>query len=380
MRTAVRVAPIPFADVRAAYREIGPQVRAAIEGIFESGAFVQGRWVEQLETAFAEHIECSHAVAVSSGTDALVLALRALHLRPGDEVLVPAFTFFASAEAIVLAGGVPVFVDVDPRTLQIDVEAAASLVGPRTVGVLAVHLYGAPCDLHGLARLCDRHDLWLIEDAAQAHGARLDGRAVGSFGDAACFSFYPGKNLGTCGEGGLVASGRADVAERVRLLRDHGAREKYHHECVGTNARMSEIEAAVLALKLPHLERWNRARRSVAKQYVRELAGLDLGGPELQGARAGQSVHHLFVVRHVRRDALRDHLASDGIATGLHYPLPLHLQPALAEFSTGAGSRPNAEDAARTVLSLPMFPELSADEVTRVARSIQAFGRVEEDS
>jgi dTDP-4-amino-4,6-dideoxygalactose transaminase len=360
---------VPFLDVAAPYRgPLGPAVRAAVDEIFRTGRFAQGARVAELEAAFAAHCGTRHAIAVASGTDALALALRSLRLEPGDEVVTTAMSFVATAEAIVLAGGRPVFVDVDERTLQIDPEAVAAACTERTVGILPVHLYGGTADLDAIERVARERGLWVLEDAAQAHGARFAGRRAGSFGVAGCFSFYPGKNLGTCGEGGMVVTDDDALARDVRLFRDHGAERKYEHLRLGTNARMSELEAAVLALKLPYLDGWNAERRALAERYAEGLRGLPI---ELTATTDGaESVHHLFVVRTPDREGLRARLAERGIQTGIHYPHPLHVLPAVGGSEAARGSLPHAERAAEQVLSLPMFPELGPERVERVCAAI----------
>ncbi len=362
---------IPFADVRASYAAIGTEVQAELADIFATGQFVQGRRVARLEEAFAEYTQSRFAVAVASGTDALEISLRGLRVAPGDEVITTPLTFFATAEALCAVGATPVFVDVDPRTLQLDVDAVAAAVTERTVGVVPVHLYGAPVPMESLVELALEHELWILEDAAQAHGARYLDRPVGSMGTAGCFSFYPGKNLGTCGEGGMIVTQERALAERLRMLRDHGSFEKYHHRLVGKNARMSEIEACVLGLKLPHLEGWNEARRRVAGWYAEGLAGLPLELPTV--VSGGLAVHHLYVVRTPERDALRAYLGEHDVQTGLHYPVPLHRQEALRGVVPAGASFPHAERAAASVLSLPMFPELEREQVAEVCARVHTF-------
>lgn len=360
---------IRFAAVPESFAPIAEELEATVRSILATGQMVQGAQVRAFEEAFAEYCGVEHAVAVSSGTDALVVALRALGVGPGDEIITTPLTFFATTEAILLCGAKPVFVDVDDRSLQIDAERVGAAVTPRTVGILPVHLYGAPADLVRLGEVADEHGLWLVEDAAQAHGARLHGRRVGSFGRGACFSFYPGKNLGTCGEGGAVVTSDPAYAQELRLLRDHGAYEKYEHVRVGLNARMSEIEAAALRLKLPHLDAWNERRRGIADVYRLGLggAGVQLVEP-IDGA---ECVHHLFTVRCDDRDALREHLAARDIQSGLHYPRPVHLQRALGGDRGRPGDFPVAEAAAARTLSLPMHPELGAGEVREVCAAVR---------
>lgn len=361
---------IPFLDLAAQHRALAPEIEAAVREIFATTAFVQGERVRAFEQAFAEHCGVDHGVAVASGTHALELALRALGAGPGDEVVTTPSTFFATAEAILAVGATPRFADVDPETLQLDPRAAEAAVGPRTVGLLPVHLFGTPADLDGLRALAERRGLWLVEDACQAHGARWRGARAGSVGNAGCFSFYPGKNLGTCGEGGMIVTRDADLAAHARLLRDHGSIAKYEHVAVGTNGRMSELEAAVLSIKLPHLDGWNESRRRIAAWYREALADLPLTVPAV--TPGAESVHHLFPILAQDRDRLRAALDERGIGTGLHYPRPLHLQPALTALDHAPGDFPHAERAARHLLSLPMFPELAREQVDAVAGALRA--------
>lgn len=364
-------AEVPFLDVAAPFRALREEVDASLAEIFQSGRFAQGARVEQFEQEFAAYCGTEHAIAVASGTDALTLSLRAHGLQHGDEVITTAFSFVATAEAIVLAGGTPVFVDVDPRTLQIDPAAVESACGDRTVGILPVHLFGQLADMDALRACAEPRGLWLLEDACQAHGARLDGRRAGSLGLAGCFSFYPGKNLGTCGEGGMIVTDNDSLAHEARLLRDHGAVAKYEHVRLGSNARMSEIEAAILSIKLPHLDAWNTERRSLAAAYHAGLAGMPL---ELPAQTPGsEPVHHLFCVRTSHRDALRAHLAAAGIQTGIHYPHPLHVLEAVGGSESARGRLPVAERATASVLSLPMFPELGSERVARVCEAVRSF-------
>lgn len=362
---------IPFVDVSQSFARIADELEPALREIFASGAFVQGRWVQRFEEDFAHAVETRHAIAVSSGTEALRLSLAALGLQPGDEVITTPFTFFATTEAILALGAQPRFVDVDPRTLQLDSSLVESALTERSVGILPVHLYGSPAELAPLVALAEERGLWLVEDACQAHGARLAGRPLGSVGNTGCFSFYPGKNLGGCGEGGMIVTQDDELAEQVRLLRDHGASRKYEHLVVGTNARMSELCAASLALKLPYLDTDNVRRREIAARYARGLAGLPL--EPVTTTDEALPVHHLYVVRTTQRDALREFLGSLDIQTGLHYPIPLHRQPALEASAAAAGEHPNAERAADSVLSLPMFPQLTNEQVDAVCRGVQAF-------
>jgi dTDP-4-amino-4,6-dideoxygalactose transaminase len=363
---------IPFVDLQAQYNSIKGEVDAAIARVLESAAYVMGREVLAFETAFAEYTGARYCVCVSSGTAAIQLAVMACGLGAGDEIIVPANTFFASAEAILTAGATPVFVDVDPVSYTIDPAQIEAVVNDKTRAILPVHLYGQPADLDPIFEIATRYKLIVIEDAAQAHGALYKGRAAGSLGRAGCFSFYPGKNLGAYGEGGAVVTDDAEVARRVRLMRDHGSERKYHHEMVGYNFRLDEIQGAVLGVKLRHLDRWNQMRRKHAARYNELLADHGLQLPrELDYAF---HVYHLYVVQTDARDQLGESLKRAGVQTGTHYPVPLHLQPALSSLGYRAGDFPEAERQAARVLSLPFFPELTEKQITEVANVLARCG------
>jgi len=335
---------------------------------------VGGAEVDEFEREFAAFVGSPGAVAVSSGTDALRFAYQALGVRPGDEVITVPNTFIATTEALTQAGATCRFVDVRPDTLTIDPAAAAAAVGPRTVGIVPVHLYGQMADLDPLLELAARRGLWIVEDAAQAHGASDGDRSAGTLGALGAFSFYPGKNLGACGEGGAVVGRSAAHLETVRRLREHGQSRKYIHEIEGYNGRMDAIQAAFLRIKLSHLAEWNAARRRVAGWYCEALA--DVAEIRLPIERPGAThVYHLFVIRAERRDALQQHLTARGIGTGLHYPVPLHLQAAYAGLRLGVGAYPVTEAAAREILSLPLYPELTIDQIGLVADAIRVFYR-----
>ncbi|MDQ1558594.1 MAG: hypothetical protein QOD32_1654 [Pyrinomonadaceae bacterium] len=378
---------IPFVDLQAQYRSIKLEVDEAIGRVVESAAFILGREVEAFEAAFAEYLGARFCVGVSSGTAAVQLAVTACGVTAGDEVLVPANTFFATAEAVSTAGATPVFVDADPVSYTIDPTKIEAAITPRTRAIIPVHLYGQSADLDPIFEIAARHNLSVIEDAAQAHGSLYKGRRVGALGRANCFSFYPGKNLGAYGEGGAVVTDDAEVARRVRLLRDHGSEQKYRHDIIGYNFRLEGIQGAVLNVKLKHLDNWNELRRAHAARY-HEL--LSAAGDGEGGAGKGDSdnggalmlpqelpyarhIYHLYVVQSDERDALQQHLAAAGVQTGVHYPVPVHLQPAYASLGHRAGDYPEAERQAARVLSLPMFPELTAAQIERVAEAVRSF-------
>lgn len=359
---------VPFVDLQAQYREIRAEVDAAIARVVESASFVLGREVEAFEAAFAAYTGARFCVGVSNGTAAIQLALMACGVGPGSEVIVPANTFFATAEAVSTAGATPVFVDADPTSYTIDTEKIERAITERTRAIIPVHLYGQAADLDRISEVAARYNLVVIEDAAQAHGSLYRGQRVGALCRAGCFSFYPGKNLGAYGEGGAVTTNDPEVARRVSMLRDHGSERKYHHQMIGYNFRMEAIQGAVLNVKLKHLDRWNELRRAHAARYHELLGDSSLILPrEMEYAR---HVYHLYVVQTEEREALRQSLTEADIQTGIHYPVPVHLQPAYASLQYKAGDFPEAERQARRVLSLPMYPELTDGQLTRVAEAV----------
>ncbi len=362
---------VPYLDLGRGRDRIADEVAERWKKVLAGTAFVLGPEVKEFEAAFAEFVGAAGCVGVANGTDALVLCLRALDLGPGDEVIVPGFSFFATAEAVVLAGGVPVFADVEPATLNLDPADVAARVTARTVGVIGVHLYGRPFEVAAIHEVCDRHGLWLLEDAAQAQGAAIEGRKVGTFGLSA-WSFYPTKNLGCWGDGGAVTGPDADLLARVRRLANHGSEQRYVHLEVGTNSRLDSLQAAVLNCRLERLDEDNSARRRLACKYQGALGGVgDLAFPE---DRPGVfAVYHQFAVRTARRDALMMHLAARGIGSSIHYPAPLHRQKALAALLPDPPDLPVSEAAARDLLCLPMFPELTDAEVEEVAAAVRGF-------
>jgi len=364
---------VPFVDLQAQYRTIKTEIDEAIRRVLDTSAFVLGREVEAFERAFAEYVGARECVGVSNGTAAIQLALTACGVGQGQEVIVPANTFFATAEAVSTAGATPVFVDCDAYSSTIDPNRIESAITARTRAIIPVHLYGQPADLDPVFEIADRHGLVVIEDAAQAHGARYRGRRVGPLARAGCFSFYPGKNLGAYGEGGAVVTNDASVARRVRMLRDHGSERKYHHEIIGYNFRLEGMQGAVLALKLRHLDRWNELRRAHAARYRKLLAPLEAAGALTlpREMHYAEHVYHLFVVHTDGRDELQKHLNDAGIQTGIHYPVPVHLQPAYAPLGHSEGDFPESERQSRRVLSLPMFAELTNEQIEHVAEVIK---------
>jgi dTDP-4-amino-4,6-dideoxygalactose transaminase len=368
---------VPFMDVRTEHRVLRPDLLKIWEETLENGAFVGGLAVEKFEKAFAEFCGVQHAIGVGNGTDALTLALAALDIGAGDEVILPANSFVATAEAVVRAGATPVFVDVDPHTYNIDANQIEDHITTRTRALIPVHLYGQPADMDPILDIAGRFDLRVIEDAAQAHGARYRGRRVGSIGDVACFSFYPAKNLGACGDGGAIVTNDSRIADAVGKLRDHGGLRKYEHDLIGYNSRLDAIQAAVLELKLARLEERNAMRRQNAKSYSALLCGLDGIVTPFKLAYV-ESVYHLYVIRLERgaREDLQSFLAANDVQTGIHYPAPIHRTPAFEHFN--AQCCPVAERNSQQILSLPMYPELEREQIEYIAALIEEHAPVRE--
>jgi len=362
---------IPLVDLHAQYTAIQPAIDAAIHEVISTTSFIMGPAVRRFEEAFASFCGVQRCVGVSNGTAALELALRALDVAPGDEVITAAHTFIATAEAISNVGAKPIFVDIDPATYTIDPAAAAAAITPATRLLLPVHLYGQPADMSAINQLAARHGLAVIEDAAQAHGATWQGARAGNLGTMACFSFYPGKNLGAYGDAGAVTTNDEALAERVRSLRNHGRRSKYIHDIVGTNERIDTLQAAILDAKLPYLADWTAARQRLAARYHELLADCDLQLPAV--ATGATSAWHLYVIRTPHRDALLAHLKAAGVEAGIHYPVPLHLQPAYAHLGYRQGDLPVTEAVADSCLSLPLYPEMSSSQQAYVVEQIHTF-------
>ncbi|MCX7018004.1 MAG: DegT/DnrJ/EryC1/StrS family aminotransferase [Candidatus Sumerlaeota bacterium] len=352
---------IPFLDLKTSHQELWPEIAPFYEQAFMNAAFIGGEHVNAFEKEFAAFCNANHCATVNSGTDALHLAFRALGIGAGDEVITTPHTFIATTEAISLAGATPVFTDINPKTYTIDPNLAEKAVTPRTKAIVPVHLYGQCADMDALMALAKRHNLVLVEDAAQAHGATFHGRKAGTMGHAAAFSFYPGKNLGACGEAGAVVSDDEQVIQRVRQLRDHGQAQKYYHDVEGVNARMDALQAIVLRAKLKRLGTWNDARARAAKYYDERLGEC---GQVTIPYRDPDNFHiyHLYVVLVENRDSVQEYLTRHGVGTGLHYPLPLHLQKAYARMGHQKGDFPVTEHVAERLLSLPMFPGITREQ------------------
>lgn len=362
---------VPYLDLQAQLRPLRAELEAAIGRVLDNCTFCLGPEVAAFENEFAQAINVRHCVGLNSGTSALHIAMRVLGIGPGDDVITTPFTFVATSWAISYVGARPVYADIEERTFNLDPYLVERAITPRTKAILAVHLYGHPCDLDALGEICRKHNLALVEDAAQAHGAKFKGRHAGTFGEIGCFSFYPTKNLAACGEGGAMVTNNDALAARARALRDHGSTKRYYHDELGYNYRMEGIQAAVLRVKLKHLARWNTARRRIAQRYNELLADTPLQLPcEMPDCK---SAWHLYVVRHPKRDQLRQYLETHGIGCATHYPLPLHLQKAYAHLGYNPGDFPAAEKAARECLCLPMYPELTDEQIERVARTVKEF-------
>jgi dTDP-4-amino-4,6-dideoxygalactose transaminase len=364
--------PVPQFDLTAQYAAIGAEIRTAIDRVLSSQQFVLGREGAALEQEIATLCGVAHGVGVASGTDALILALRASGVQVGDEVLLPTFTFVASGSAVSTLGARPVFADIRPETYNVDPAELERRVTPRTRAIIVVHLYGLAADMDPVLAFAKARQLPVIEDNAQAIGASYKGRRTGSFSDAACLSFYPTKNLGAYGDAGMVVSDSTEIAARIRTLRNHGQTEKYRSSEPGWNSRLDEIQAAVLRVKLRHLSEWQRARRSNAAEYTRLLQQVPGVMPPLE-PEGFEHVYHQYTIRTERRDALQQHLAARKIGTTVYYPHPLHLQPLYASLGHKRGDFPHAERATQEVLSLPMYPELRKDQIARIVEAIVEF-------
>jgi len=362
---------IPFGDLRLQYRAIKVELDRAIQSVLEDGWFILGKNVSAFEREFADYCRAAFAVGVANGTDALQLALMACDVEPEDEVITTPLSATFTALAISATGAIPKFVDIDPETYNLDPQRLEKAIGPRTKAIIPVHLYGQPADMEPILTIAQQHGLLVIEDAAQAHGAEYRGRKVGTLADVACFSFYPSKNLGAFGDGGMVVTDKEAIAERVRMLRNGGQRGRYEHLLLGRNSRLDELQAAILRVKLAHLDEWNARRRHLAALYTALLGDSEVDPPlELPDVK---HVYHLYVIRSTHRDKLQQHLAQQDIGTAVHYPTPIHLQDAYHWLELGRGSFPEAEHAAEQVLSLPIYPELTDTKVRQVAAHIREW-------
>ena len=360
---------VPLLDLKAQYADIKTELDEAVHRVLDSTRFIGGPEVSALEEEIARYSHCAHGIACASGTDALLLSLRALDVGPGDEVVTSAYSFFASAGVVANVGATPVFVDIDPRSYNLDAHRLEAAITPRTKAVIAVHLYGQCCDLTAVERVCEKHQVWLIEDAAQAIGAEWEGRRAGAVGDIGCFSFFPSKNLGAAGDAGMVVTEDAALAERVKLLREHGAKPKYYHSIVGTNSRLDAIQAAILRVKLRHLDRWSEGRARNAAMYDRLFEGARIGRP-YRDPRA-RHIYNQYVVRVQDRDEVRRRMTERGVGTEIYYPVPLHLQKCFATLGYQAGDMPESELAAHETIALPIYPELTEEQIRYAAAALR---------
>jgi dTDP-4-amino-4,6-dideoxygalactose transaminase len=366
---------IPFVDLKAQYLSIKDEVNGAIQHVLDTCQFTLGSEVAAFEQEFAAYCNGQYGIGVNTGTSALHMALLAAGIGSGDEVITVPFTFVATVASIYYTGAKAVFVDIDPKTFTMDVNAIEGAITERTKAIMPVHLYGQPADMDPILEIAKRHNLIVIEDAAQAHGAEYKGKRVGSIGDMGCFSFYPGKNLGAYGEGGMVVTNNSEYTRTIKMLRDWGAEKKYHHVLKGYNFRLEGIQGAVLRVKLKYLEKWTEARRTAAASYNELLA--DTGVPTPTAMSYARHVYHVYAIRTQNRSQWQDALNAKGIQTGIHYPIPVHLLPAYSDLGYSEGDFPNAESAANEVLSLPMFPELTRAQCEEVCEAIAILAKNE---
>jgi dTDP-4-amino-4,6-dideoxygalactose transaminase len=363
--------PIQFVDLKKQYAPLKEEILSGISQVLDGMHLFLGENVQALEKDFSAFSGAKHGIGVSDGTTALHVILRAMGIGQGDEVITPTHTFIATAEAIVLAGATPVFVDIDPQTFLMDIAEIENKITPRTKAILPVHLYGQMVDMPAFRQIADKHGLKLIEDACQAHGAAFAGYRAGSLGDAAAFSFYFSKNLGGYGEGGFIMTNDDELAHRIRMIRDHGSDKRYYHDLIGWNARLDEVQAVVLRAKLKHLADWNAARRSHAALYNELLKDTPVTTPV--ACPDAEPIYHLYVIRAPERDALQAHLKNKGVFTGIHYPVPIHMQNSMAYLGYKEGDFPRTERAVKEILSLPMFAELTDEQIGYVAESVKKF-------
>ncbi len=368
------VQPIPMVDLREQYLTIKQDIDTAIADVLSTTQFIMGSNVREFEQEAADYLGVSDAIACANGTDALHLALRALGLGPGDEVITTPFTFIATAEAIAYVGATPVFVDIDPATYNMNVELVEQAITDNTRAIIPVHLFGLPCDMSALSAIAKKHQLHIVEDCAQSFGAAINDSKIGAIGDIGCHSFFPSKNLGCFGDGGMLSTNNAELAEKLRVLRAHGSTKQYHHTIIGYNSRLDEMQAAILRQKLPRIDQYNQARHNVARAYCEQLANVNVQLPLLNAPAAmGEAtpVFHQFTILSDKRDEIKQALATQKIASAIYYPIPLHLQEAMVDRMPAKLSHPHAENVAQRCLSLPIYPEMPADSIQRVCKTIE---------
>jgi dTDP-4-amino-4,6-dideoxygalactose transaminase len=364
------MAKVQIVNLVKQYENLKEEIDEAISKVLKSGQFILGEEVKKFEEELARYTGAQHAIGVSNGTDALVLSLKSIGLGQGDEVITPAFSFFATVEAIAILGGKPVFVDIDPINFNINVQMIEDRITEKTKAIIPVHMYGNPSDMKPLMRISKKHNLKVIEDNAQSLGTRIGEKMVGTFGEMGIISFFPTKNLGAFGDGGAILSNEGNLAEEAGLLRVHGAKKKYLHEKIGFNHRLDTLQAAILRVKLPHLETWNKKRQAIAEVYSEQLKGCVTVPAKQEGKT---HIYHQYTIRTPRRDELKEYLAEKGVGSIIHYPKPLHLQPAFSYLSHKEGDFPESEKACQEVLSLPIYPELTDPEIEQVIQSVQEF-------
>jgi dTDP-4-amino-4,6-dideoxygalactose transaminase len=363
---------IPLLDLQAQYMQIKDKMDKAVLDVIQGGRYILGPEVKELEKEIAEYCGTKNGIGVANGTDALLLVLKAWGIGPGDEVITSPFTFFASAEVISQVGATPVFVDVEPETLNIDVKLLESKINERTKAIIAVHIFGQMADMDSLMQLANKHNLLVLEDACQAIGAEYKGKKAGSIGHAGCFSFFPTKNLGGYGDGGMIVTDDATLAEKIRVLRAHGSKVKYHHTDIGYNSRLDEIQAAILRVKFPHLDNWNDARREKARLYTSWLNGTAYITP--CEAPEQKHVFHLYILRSKKREAVMKELQQRGISTAIYYPVPLHLQEVYSSLGYRRGDMPVAEQATQEAFAIPLFPELTKEQMEYIVATLKELG------
>jgi dTDP-4-amino-4,6-dideoxygalactose transaminase len=362
---------VPLLDLRAQLATIREEIRAAVDKVLESGTYIMGPEVKEFEKEVAEYVGVKHAIGVGNGTDALLLTLDAMGIGPGDEVITTPFTFFATAETVSQLGATPVFVDIDPKTYNIDVNQIREKITPRTKAIIPVHIFGQPADMDEIMEIAREHNLYVLEDAAQAMGSEYKGKKIGSIGHAATFSFFPTKNLGGYGDGGMVVTNDDELAQKIRILRVHGSNPKYYHSMVGYNSRLDELQAAMLRVKLRYLDQWNDARREKAALYNELLKDTPVVTP--YHAEDRKHIYHLYIIQAEERDALMAYLKEQGISCGVYYPVPLHRQEVYKDLGYGENSLPNAEYMANRTFAIPLYPELPEEEMVRIAETIKKF-------
>lgn len=362
---------IPLLDLKAQYNSIKEEINSAVTEVLESGQYVMGPFVAEFEKVMAEYCGTKHAIAVANGTDALLLTLDALGIGPGDEVITSPFTFFASAEVISQVGATPVFVDIEQDTYNLDVKKLKSAITPRTKAIIPVHIFGQPADMEEIMEIAKEFNLFVIEDACQAIGASYKGQKVGSIASAGCFSFFPTKNLGGYGDGGIIVTNDDELASKLVILRSHGSSRKYYHSMIGYNSRLDALQAAMLQVKIKYIDSWNEARRSISSTYDKAFSGLPIQLPVTKDDRT--SVFHLYIIRTEYRDQLLEHLESNGISSGVYYPVPLHRQDVYLHLNYEENSLPVSENASKGTMALPLYPELTEELQQRIITSVKEF-------